>query len=263
MADILNDTTDDDNLEQPAAPPAPVEPPPTEPELPSKFKGKTAQDIAKAYEQLEQQLGRQGQELGELRKTHDEIIRSTLTRRNDPPGTTTEPEDDTVFFTNPRKAIAEAVEKHPLVQELRQKQTETQHERAARTFRAKHPDAEAVIADPEFRAWVGASKVRQALLVAADRNYDVDAGDELLSTWKQLRTVKNPPQEVPAEKVDAARKDAVRAGTVPSGNAAPTDNAGKKIYRRADIVRLMRDHPEKYAEMGDEILLAYQEKRVR
>lgn len=36
-------------------------------ELPEKFKGKSMEDIISSYENLEKELGRKGQELGELR----------------------------------------------------------------------------------------------------------------------------------------------------------------------------------------------------
>lgn len=36
----------------------------SEPELPEKFRNKPVQDIVRSYEELEKQLGKQGQELG-------------------------------------------------------------------------------------------------------------------------------------------------------------------------------------------------------
>ena len=39
------------------------EPEVTEPELPKKFQGKSSSEIAEAYENLEKELGRKGQEL--------------------------------------------------------------------------------------------------------------------------------------------------------------------------------------------------------
>ena len=40
-------------------------------ELPKKFQGKSSTEIAEAYENLEKELGRKGQEIGELRKLTD------------------------------------------------------------------------------------------------------------------------------------------------------------------------------------------------
>ena len=267
---IIDDSTADDGNQTESVAPAPApEPTPTtpEPHLPEKFKGKSLEDVAKAYEDLERLSGRQSAELGEMRKTYDEFIRSTLTQKRDEkpvdsPAESTD--DDTAFFLNPREAIAKAVENHPLVKELREKTTLSQHERNAQTFRAKHPDAESIVKEPEFRQWVEASKVRRELLMRADRDFDVDAADEVFSTWKELRGVKAKQAETDTtSSAEAARKEAVRAGTVPSGNTAPPSDGGKKIYRRVDLIKLQQVDPDRYAAMGDEILQAYLEKRVR
>jgi hypothetical protein len=56
---------------------------------------------------------------------------------------------------------------------------------------------------------------------------------------------------------------------VPSGgNASPagggkTNNAGGKIYRRVDVMRLMEEDPDRYEAMADEIQRAYAEGRIR
>jgi len=39
--------------------------------------------------------------------------------------------------------------------------------------------------------------------------------------------------------------------------------AGKKIYRRADLIRLRTNDPERYDALQDEILEAYAEGRVK
>ena len=50
-------------------------------ELPPKFQGKSVDDIINSYVNLEQQYGRQGNELGELRKLTDSLIQKKSTRR--------------------------------------------------------------------------------------------------------------------------------------------------------------------------------------
>ena len=47
--------------------------------LPSKFQGKSMGDIVSSYENLEKELGRKGQEIGELRKLTDGILQQQLT----------------------------------------------------------------------------------------------------------------------------------------------------------------------------------------
>jgi hypothetical protein len=60
---------------EPQAAPEPVEVPevPAEEALPEKYQGKTPAELAQMHSQLEQRLGQQGQELGELRAIREEF----------------------------------------------------------------------------------------------------------------------------------------------------------------------------------------------
>lgn len=276
MAEILDDIPDDDdNLtvdESAAKPEVAPTPAPVEDEVPEKFKGKTPAEIARAYHDLESHLGRQGAELGELRKTLDLAIQASLVRKSEPTPTapqTTDAADDTEFFTNPREAIRKELKNSDVLKELQQHRQMTQQERNAAMLREKHPDLNEVVGDPEFQKWVGASKVRAALFTEAHKNYNFEAGDELLSTYKELKGVKKAEAPAPAPVQnganDAARADALRAASVPSGNSAPVNegNSGKPIFKRRQLVDLKINNPAKYEAMSDEITLAYLENRVR
>ena len=62
--------------------------------------------------------------------------------------------------------------------------------------------------------------------------------------------------------IEAARKSAIKSAN--TGNARGTaEGSRKKVYRRADIIKLMRTDPERYQSLSDEIMKAYQEGRVR
>ena len=117
---------------------------------------------------------------------------------------------------------------------------------------------EAVLQDPKFAEWIKGSKVRTQLFVQADQGYDYDAANELFSLWKEKNQVVQ--QTAQAEK--AARKSAVKSAN--TGNARGTgEGSRKKVYRRADIIKLMRTDPERYQSLSDELLKAYAEGRVR
>jgi hypothetical protein len=143
-------------------------------------------------------------------------------------------------------------------------------------FNASHPDAGEIMQDPEFRKWVGASRVRTALLQRAHSKFDFDAGDEIFGTWKALRSVakKVEPagESVVGADVSAAAKTlaAARRTAALRDAAAPTGGGGggkevgsKKIYRRADVLRLMEEDSKRYEALAPEIELAYREGRVR
>jgi len=251
-----------------------------EDDIPEELKGKTPAQLAKMYRDAQSVIGRQGSELGDLRRTADEYIRNGLKAMTPKPAAPATPEpvalpDDVEFFKNPVASVAAMIAQHPSLkglegkaQEFTQREIERVREENARTFNTAHPDAPAVLADPEFRAWIDKSPVRQQMLLRAHKHYDFQAGNEVFSTWKELKTARTPPAAAAASAKPAAQRAAGKeAARVPTGgNATPAaagGKAGEKIYRRADIVRLMEKEPDRYAAMADELTKAYAEGRVR
>ena len=115
-----------------------------------------------------------------------------------------------------------------------------------------------ILKDPKFAEWIKASKIRTQLFVEADQQYNADAADELFSLWKERKTVAQ--QTVQVEK--QARKQQIKAAN--TGNArGSAEGSRKKVYRRADIIKLMRTDPERYQALSEEILRAYSEGRVK
>lgn len=265
-------------VETPA--PADESQPVVEDDLPEPLRNKSPKEMAAMYLDAQKMIGRHASELGELRRMTDVLVKKELERRAAPQKPAEEPKKDATdpvdYFADPEKAISSAIERHPLVKKLLEENqrlggsvAQSVQERAVARFNQLHPDASTVLADEGFRKWVGGSKIRQQLLVQAHTRYDVDAGNELLSTWKALNPPKPAaaPAAAPAGKAKAAA--AASAAAVPSGgNASPAGggkNAGgsAKIYRRVDVMRLMEDNPERYEAMSDEIQRAYAEGRVR
>jgi hypothetical protein len=95
------------------------------------------------------------------------------------------------------------------------------------------------------------------LFQQADQLYDTDAASELFSLWKDRQQVVN--QTAQAEK--AGRKAAVKSAS--TGNARGSGEVSKKVYRRTDIINLMANDPDRYEQLSDEIMRAYQEGRVK
>jgi hypothetical protein len=252
--------------EQPEPQPVVETPPAPPPSVPDKFAGKTPEQLIAMYADLEKVTGRQGKELGELRSTHDQYIRTALeAAQGKPAQNNTETVDDTEFFINPRAAIEKAVENHPLIKEVKQKQAQSQQERAQQAFEAKHPDAAAIVEEAEFRAWVESVPARRERLLKANADYDFGTADEIFATYKEIKAARTSatPAAPPKQDNSAARAAALTAGKVPGGNASPTGAPTGKIFYRSDLARLRNTDPERYHEMSDEILLAYKEKRVK
>lgn len=229
--------------------------------IPSKFVGKSAEEIAASYEQLEREFGRRGNELGELRKITDDILKAQLS-----PTKQAESEDGITSETlldDPQAAIDRAIANSPEVKALRADKAETASNVALERLKTDHPDAGAVIASPDFNAWINAIPSRAARYAKADNVQDFDVANELIATFKEVHPVSTPTPEQTAA-ADAARQaelDGVR-GAKPGASNPGTKQKGK-ILLRADLMRLRQSDPDRYNRLGPQIEKAYAENRVR
>lgn len=224
---------------------------PVEYAFPEKYRGKSVEDVIKMHQEAEKVVGRTMNEVHEVRKLADELIKSQLT-----PKVVAEKPKEVDFFENPQEAIRQQIENHPRVQAAEQFAMQAQREQAKQRLGQLHPDAQQVIGDAEFQNWVKASPVRTRLFQQAD-NYDLDSANELLSTYKELRGVR----QKQVEAVDNTVRDkALSAAAVETGG---TGESSRKFFRRADLIRLKMRDPNKYEAMQDEIMAAYSEGRVK
>jgi len=226
-----------------------------EDDIPEKYKNKSVKDIVRMHQEAERAIGKQGSEVGELRRIVDDFVKAqTVTQKQQAP----EVEDEVDFFTDPDKAIARAIEKHPKVRQAEELNEQMKRAEALANLKTAHPDFTQVVQDGSFVEWIGKSKVRQELFSRADRYYDFDAANELLSTWKERKQVVD--QSTAVEKVQ--RKQAVKSASTGSTKGSG-ETASKKTYRRADIIELMRTNPDRYEQLAPEIMQAYAEGRVK
>jgi len=227
-----------------------------EPSLPEKYQGKSLEEVVQMHQEAEKLLGRQSSEVGELRKVVDDYISSQTQQA--PQQQYVEPEDDIDYFTDPQAAVNRAIENHPKIREAQQYTEQYKKQSSLATLQAKHPDMQTILGDPKFAEWIKASKIRTQLFVAADQQYDADAADELFTLWKERKTVAQQTANVEKQ----ARKQTLRAAN--TGNARGTgEGSRKKVYRRSDIIKLMKTDPERYQALSNEILQAYAEGRVK
>lgn len=226
-----------------------------EPEIPDKYKGKSAEELVQMHQEAEKLLGRQSSEVGELRKVVDTYIQTQLTQDQQEAPQEVEEVD---WFTDPDKAVDRAIQNHPKIKEAEALTQQYKQSTAMAELQRKHPDMQQILQDANFAEWIKASNVRTKLFVAADQQYDHESADELFSLWKERQNIVQQTAAVEQQ----ARKQSVKAAS--TGNArGSTESAPKKIYRRADIINLMRTDPDRYAALQPEIMKAYEEKRVR
>jgi len=227
---------------------------PEVPELPDRYRGKSIEDIVKMHQEAEKVIGRQAQEVGEVRKLADELIKQNLSSKSQPVEQV-EPEVD--FFENPQKAIQKTVETHPDVVAARQASIEFKRMQTQQRLAQEHPDFMEISADKDFETWIKSSQVRLELYTRADAQFDFDAANELLSTYKQLRGIKQKQVEQSGKE---ARQQTLKAAQVDTGG---TGESSKRVYRRADLIRLKMTDPARYDALADEIMAAYAEGRVK
>lgn len=231
---------------------------PEEENLPTKYKGKSLDEIIRMHQEAEKLIGRQAQEVGEVRKLADELIKRQLDTKKEVEVTK---EDEIDFFEDPKRAVNQAVENHPAVREAKEQTAEIKRMQTLNRLKTEFPDFESTVGDPEFAEWVKASPVRLRLYAAADANMDYDSAAELLSTWNYVKPKAVAPASAPAPEIKAAQKAAVKSATVDVGSNTGATSA--KVYRRADLIRLQLEDPDRYYQLQDEIMAAYAQGRVK
>jgi hypothetical protein len=222
-------------------------------ELPEKYRGKSVEEVAKMHQEVEKRLSIQGQEIGEVRKLADELIRQNLESKQQ---STKKIEPEVDFFEDPQAAIQKAVDNHPDVQSSKLAFANMQRMQIKQQLASTHPDLDEITRDQNFVDWIKSSPVRIKLFEAADAGYDFDSANELLSTYKQIRGARAKQGEVLQEN---NRQLSLRAAGVDAGGSG---ESSKKTYRRIDLQNLLNTNPDRYTAMQDEIMRAYREKRV-
>jgi hypothetical protein len=229
-----------------------------EDDLPEKYRGKSAADIAKMHRELESRLGQQSQEVGELRRAFDEMVQGSIAAQN---SSSPEPEaiEDMDFFADPSSAVRRAIENHPSLKQAQAVAAEMKKSQSLAKLKATHPDMDTILSEDGFKDWVQGSNFRRQMYQQADQQYDFEAANELLTLYKDRKGVVSQTKQV--EKV--AQKQAVKKASTGSSRTSAAGKSPKKTYRRADIIELMKTNPKRYEALSDEIMRAYAEGRVK
>lgn len=180
------------------------------------------------------QLGRQANEIGEMRKVMDQFILKQ--------DEATAPS----FDDDPVAAMEREIEQRlePIKQRLNQVDAST----AERRLAERHPDYEQVIQDPQFQSYVQNSNARVAAFEAAIAG-NIDAGISLIDDFKSSQ-----PQT----------RDALQTALASNRGSSGEMGARESTrYKRADIIRKKIEDPQWYRDNQADILKAYAEGRVK
>lgn len=233
-----------------------------EPEIPEKYRNKSLEDIIKMHQESEKLIGRQAQEVGEVRKLADELLKRELSQKQAQQTPKEEEVDPTEsYLEDPVGAVNKAVDSHPAIQEAREQAFAYKQQQVTQRLRSEFSNFDEVLQDQNFFKWIEASPIRTRLFTEAHSQYDYDSAAELLSTWNAMNPVKQSttePDVVTEAKKETAKN--LKAVSVDTGSPAPTS---RKTYRRADLINLRLRDPARYEAMQDEIMAAYAEGRVK
>jgi len=222
--------------------------------IPEKYQGKDIKDIVRMHQEAEKLLGKQSSEVGELRKIVDDFVKTQLEAKDSQQETV----EDFDIFDDPDKYIEHKLANHPKMKEAEELSRSMKQQEIYNKLQANHPDFKEIIQDEKFGEWVAKSKVRTELYQRADQKFDYDSADELLTLWKERQSL----VKETAEMQETDRKRQLKSAS--TGNAKGSSEApSRKIYRRADIIKLMQTDPKRYQALSDEIMQAYQEGRVK
>lgn len=206
-----------------------------------------AEELDKTVKTLQRSMTKQGYELGELRQLKplvDKMLVSQVEKK--------EPVD---FFANPEASVRQSIDDNPKLQQVTKELAELRKQTMIVETQKAHPDYKEIVSDPEFQDWVSSSKVRTSLMLQADQGYDFDAGNELLTTWKERQVIANTAKASAEQEQKTAQ--ALKAAKVDTG----TGTTGKKMYNRLDLMKLKQSDPDRYNSLN--VAQLYSEGRVK
>ena len=219
--------------------------------VPEKFADKSAGEIAQSYVELEKELGRKNNEVGELRKLTDQYLTQELTRHDPKKEETALEYED--LLEDPTRSIESVV--NPKLDEINKKLALQEQARELQAFQTKYPEYQEVGASEEFLNWANANEYRKRQFDAAQQ-FDFTAAGDLLDTYMdQTASLREAAEE---GKKTKREKDLKAAGSEPAG----TGETSQKMWTRAELLEMRKD-PDKWDMMQPEIIKAYQENRVK
>lgn len=238
---------------------------PTQPADPTRgmekrFEGKTREDVIDMQLNLERLLNRQGNELGQLRRTVDQqtqLINQRILSDNTKPEAKVTAES---ILANPEAAVRTVVS--PEIQRTNERLDKVEVDLARQDFENKNPNYISDVNTKDFQDWVLGSRTRANLLQKLN-NYDFGAGSELWELWDEHQRAAKASENARQSRVSAA------VTTIKQSAGEPK---GKPTYSRAKLaelqIRAMNGDMAAKARWEDpafqaEYQAAYAEDRVR
>lgn len=185
--------------------------------IPERFRGKSAEEIAQSYVELERLNSRQAQDLGTMRRTVDELLALKLPSevQEGQPSKKSLTVDE--IYDKPDESIRRVVKEETTdrIAELERELQRERGERALAKFTETFPTWQTDVASPEMLNWIKEKPYRVRLAMAADKG-DLDAAADLFGSYYDTRK-----PVVKAERRAETKRKVLDAGLETSGAPVP------------------------------------------
>lgn len=223
----------------------PVTDTPPAPELPEKYRDKSIEDVVKMHQEAATTIGRQSNELGELRAMVKQLTESISQPKEEPVD----------FWEDPEKSVSQTVQAE--LKGLREELAEAKAANVMARLDRDHPGWQMTASTEEFQNWVAEDPSRVKSFHDANENLNYSSADQLFKAWSEANTS--------AETVEQARQEAVqedrnlRASMTESGSARANRS---RALRRSEIRALRERNRSEYEARLPEITEAYAQGNV-
>lgn len=206
--------------------------------IPAKFAGKSVEDLINMNINAEKLIGRQGSELGQMRRMADEILQLKKPTPTTQQTERVQPVTVDALLNDPQKAINALVEASPLAQRTiaaEKRVVQLESRLSENEFASKGRDVNRDVNDPAFIAWVGKNPLRQSLAAEAGKDGSPNrfvAATNLWDMWDEYK-------ELVGERQDSAGKQR-RSSSTSTVRQAPNDftQQRKPNWSRAKLMEL-------------------------
>jgi len=223
-------------------------------EIPQKYHGKSNAELIRMHQEAEKLSGRQGNEVGELRKLVDDyVVNQTVTKPVEEKLTIS----DVDWIENPDGSVDRKIDNHPAIKKAEEASLRFNQMEVMNKISTAHPDFQEIVADESFQDWIGKSQVRVKKLKQADQ-FDFDAADDLFTTWKERQELIGQAKAG----ADIERKNSLKSGSN-GGARGSGEGSKKKFFKRSELLHMMQHDPDRYLANSEAITQAYAEGRVR
>ena len=201
-------------------------------QVPERFQGKSAEEIAESYVELEKKFSQQGNDLGTMRSQIDQLVRQSeeQSQAAAEQEVTSDPVDIDALYEDPEAAIERVIEKkmRPQLEAQSQRIAAQETEKQLALLDGKYEGWRDTVTTPEFQEWTQKSQYRQRMAAGVRESGDIDAANDLLEQYYDTQV-----RQANTEKKEAVARN-LKDAQMETGSASFAEP--KETYSRVDLL---------------------------